>query len=64
MFVGSYDAADATSVLDLANAMLQRLSDSGGLTDTVRSESQSLAYELASFVTKGTDSMYPQNICT
>jgi len=42
--------------------MLQRLSDSGGLTDTVTSESQSLAYELASFVTKGTDSMYPQNI--
>ena len=36
MFVGSYDAADATSVLDLANAMLKRLSDSGGLTDTVR----------------------------
>ncbi|CAG2232790.1 unnamed protein product [Mytilus edulis] len=52
--VAAVDPADATSVLDSANNMLQRLADSGGLAQTVITESQSLASDLASYVTTGT----------
>ncbi|XP_052059745.1 uncharacterized protein LOC127700354 [Mytilus californianus] len=53
--VAAIDPADATSVLDSANNMLQRLADSGGLAQTVITESQSLASDLASYVTIGAD---------